>query len=180
MRNIDLIVIHCAATPNGRWTSTVDIDQWHKQRGFRRGAVGLKLQNPDLKHIGYHYVLYTNGAVATGRHAAEIGAHATQHRANHVGLGVCLVGTDKFTLPQWYALRDQVAHLCAEYHVPRQFARPGNGFKGVCGHRDLSPDLDADGTIEPQEWLKTCPGFSVADWLRGGMVPMEGHIVEGA
>jgi hypothetical protein len=30
--------------------------------------------------------------------------------------------------------------------------------------------------IEPFEWLKTCPGFSVADWLAGGMVPLQEHL----
>ena len=29
----------------------------------------------------------------------------------------------------------------------------------VLGHRDLSPDLNHDGIIEPNEWMKTCPCF---------------------
>jgi hypothetical protein len=29
------------------------------------------------------------------------------------------------------------------------------------GHRDLSPDLDGNGHIEPDEWMKQCPGFDV-------------------
>ncbi len=41
----------------------------------------------------------------------------------------------------------------------------------VVGHRDLSPDLNGDGTVEPSEWTKTCPGFTVADWLAAGMKP---------
>ena len=48
----------------------------------------------------------------------------------------------------------------------------------ICGHRDLSPDINGDGTIEPNEWLKTCPGFTVADWLAGDMAPLAGHICE--
>ena len=31
----------------------------------------------------------------------------------------------------------------------------------VCGHRDLSPDLNSDGKIEPNEWTKQCPCFDV-------------------
>ena len=35
----------------------------------------------------------------------------------------------------------------------------------VCGHRDLSPDLDGDGEIEPEEWIKACPCFNAEmDW----------------
>ena len=30
----------------------------------------------------------------------------------------------------------------------------------ICGHRDLSPDLDGDGEIEPNEWIKMCPCFN--------------------
>ena len=33
----------------------------------------------------------------------------------------------------------------------------------VCGHRDLSPDLNANGEIEPEEWIKQCPCFDVYD-----------------
>lgn len=29
----------------------------------------------------------------------------------------------------------------------------------ILGHRDLSPDLDKDGIIEPHEWVKLCPCF---------------------
>jgi N-acetylmuramoyl-L-alanine amidase len=29
----------------------------------------------------------------------------------------------------------------------------------VVGHRDLSPDLDKDGLVEPHEWMKQCPCF---------------------
>ncbi|KAB4860890.1 N-acetylmuramoyl-L-alanine amidase, partial [Bacteroides thetaiotaomicron] len=29
----------------------------------------------------------------------------------------------------------------------------------VCGHRDLSPDRNGNGEIEPEEWMKACPCF---------------------
>lgn len=32
----------------------------------------------------------------------------------------------------------------------------------ICGHRDLSPDLNGDGVIEPEEWIKECPCFEVS------------------
>ena len=31
----------------------------------------------------------------------------------------------------------------------------------VCGHRDLSPDRNGNGEIEPEEWIKACPCFEV-------------------
>ena len=36
------------------------------------------------------------------------------------------------------------------------------GIKKVVGHRDLSPDLNGDGKITPNEWMKQCPCFDVA------------------
>ena len=32
----------------------------------------------------------------------------------------------------------------------------------VCGHRDLSTDLNGNGEIEPEEWIKACPCFEVS------------------
>ena len=29
----------------------------------------------------------------------------------------------------------------------------------IVGHRDLSPDLNHNGVIEPHEWMKACPCF---------------------
>ena len=31
------------------------------------------------------------------------------------------------------------------------------------GHRDLSPDLNGNGEIEPEEWIKACPCFEVKE-----------------
>lgn len=161
IRPIDLIVIHCSATPNGRWTTAIDIDRWHDDRGFERSNQWREKWNPDLKAIGYHFVIYTNGAIATGRHLDEIGAHAGGH--NKASIGICMIGTDRYTVEQWRELDALVAKLHTRYPAAR-----------ILGHRDLSPDLDGDGIIEPHEWLKTCPGFDVGKWLTAaGNVPEE-------
>jgi hypothetical protein len=33
----------------------------------------------------------------------------------------------------------------------------------VLGHRDASPDKNGDGVITKNEWVKSCPCFSVRD-----------------
>lgn len=76
MRKITEIIVHCAATPEGKNFTVEDIDRWHKQRGF--------------KCIGYHYVVYLNGSVHAGRAEEEIGAHCTGH--NKYSIGVCYIG----------------------------------------------------------------------------------------
>ncbi|MCC7413347.1 MAG: N-acetylmuramoyl-L-alanine amidase [Gammaproteobacteria bacterium] len=163
LESIDTLVIHCSATPNGRWTTPEDIDRWHAARGFRRDMSISPHDSPGLLHIGYHYVLLTTGAVTMGRPEIESGAHVTGHNDHTIGL--CMIGTDAFSPAQWETLCRHVTQ--------QQQRRPGIR---VCGHRDLSPDRDGDGRVEAHEWLKICPGFSVADWLAGGMTPLPGHI----
>ena len=76
MRKITDIIVHCSATPEGKPFNVADIDRWHRQRGFAQ--------------IGYHYVIYLDGSVHTGRPIATIGAHCAGHNANSIG--VCYIG----------------------------------------------------------------------------------------
>ncbi|MEZ3140819.1 N-acetylmuramoyl-L-alanine amidase [Citrobacter braakii] len=161
---IKLIVIHCAATKDGqrlatpRQNAAQRIDDWHKNRNFNRLAVNVAKFNPQLKHIGYHYVIDTDGTVETGRRVGETGAHAAGYNTGSVG--VCMVGTDRFTPAQWDALRVVINNLRVKFPNAR-----------ITGHRDLSPDLNGDGIITPNEWTKTCPGFTVSQWLANGEKP---------
>lgn len=168
-RNITLIVIHCSASPNedslfrgslgqpGFTTPIKTIDDWHAARGFQRDEQARRFFNPDLVAIGYHYVIYRNGVTVTGRRELEMGAHVKGF--NQKSLGLCLIGTDQFTPEQWQTLRDLVTLLQKRYPDAR-----------IVGHRDLSPDRNGNGVVEPGEWTKTCPGFSVAEWLGSGML----------
>lgn len=167
-KNINMIVIHCSATPDGRFILAEEIDRWHKARGFTRNMSLAPYHQPALQHIGYHYLIYTTGAMVLGRPVKETGAHVSGH--NSRSIGICLIGTEKFTRHQWQSLHDTVTWLRTDYPA----------ITRVVGHRDLSPDIDGDGEIGPHEWLKTCPGFSVADWLKHDMQPLQGHILEEA
>ncbi|KNC93802.1 N-acetylmuramoyl-L-alanine amidase [Trabulsiella odontotermitis] len=151
-RFIDLIVIHCAASPDGhllgnaRETAAQVIDRWHAERGFHRAHPSI---NPELTAIGYHYVIDCDGTVLTGRGEEEIGAHVEGHNAN--SLGICMVGTRCFTAAQWLALHDLAARLQDNYRNAT-----------LHGHREYAN--------------KECPGFDVADWVTGGCVPLCGHL----
>lgn len=172
-RSIDLIVVHCSATPSctwlaGRQRTAVDvIDDWHLARGFQRSGAARNAWNWRLRAVGYHYVVDVDGYLWTGRHPGEVGAHVAGHNAR--SLGICLVGgaerDAQYTAEQWAAL----AQLVGSIKTWKPDAR-------VCGHRDLSPDADGDGQVEPHEWLKTCPGFDVQGWYSRGMVAPAQHL----
>lgn len=76
MRKITRHIIHASATPNERNHTAVDIDAWHKQRGW--------------SGIGYHFVIRRNGKVETGRRLERMGAHVEGH--NKDSIGTCLIG----------------------------------------------------------------------------------------
>ncbi|MDO9104056.1 MAG: N-acetylmuramoyl-L-alanine amidase [Methylovulum sp.] len=82
------------------------MDAWHKQRGFTRNRALFPQHRPDLKYIGYHLVNRVNGAAECGRHELETGAHCIDYNTN--GIGICMVGTDRFSLAQWATLKPQV------------------------------------------------------------------------
>ena len=87
MRQITQIIIHCSATPEGKDYTVADIDRWHKARGF--------------KMIGYHYVIYRDGSIHTGRPLEMVGAHCTGHNTHSIGIcyieGLDLTGRAKDT-----------------------------------------------------------------------------------
>ena len=76
MRNINKIIVHCSATPEGKNFTVKQIDACHRQRGFNG--------------IGYHFVIYLDGSVHVGRALAKAGAHCKGYNAHSVG--VCYIG----------------------------------------------------------------------------------------
>ncbi len=76
MRKINKIILHCAATPQGREVSVDTIRKWHLQRGFN--------------DIGYHYVIHLDGKISSGRPLNKQGAHCSGQ--NRGSIGICYVG----------------------------------------------------------------------------------------
>lgn len=123
MRPIDLIVIHCSATPPDMDIGVSQIREWHKDRGWR--------------DIGYHFVDRRDGKIEIGRPLDQIGAHVKDH--NETSIGICLVGginaegtaEFNFTMPQMVWLSDLLNKLARDYPEAR-----------ICGHQDLDPGKD--------------------------------------
>lgn len=144
MRKIDLIVIHCSATRADRSLTPDDLDLQHRRRGFNG--------------TGYHYYIRKDGTVHLTRALDRIGAHVRGWNAHSIG--ICYEGgldcrghpADTRTPAQWSSLWQLVNRLQEKFPGCR-----------VCGHRDLSPDRNGNGEIEPEEWIKACPCFEVKD-----------------
>ena len=145
MREIDLIVVHCSATREDRTFTEQDLDVCHRRRGFN---------GP-----GYHFYIRKNGDIKSTRDVERIGAHAQGHNAHSIGIcyegGLDKRGKPKDTRTEWqkHSMRVLILALLRDYPGCR-----------VCGHRDLSPDLNGDGKIEPEEWIKECPCFEVEEY----------------
>lgn len=137
MRHIDLIVVHCAATPPSMDIHAETIARWHRARGWFG--------------IGYHYVITRGGKVETGRPLENPGAHASGYNARSIG--ICLVGgvseadtkvaENNFTPEQFEELAYLIETLAERFPKAR-----------VLGHRDL-PGV-----------AKACPSFDVVSWLK--------------
>lgn len=152
MRPVNLIVVHCSATRSDRCYTEHDLTSDHLCRGF--------------SCAGYHYYIRKNGDIKSLRPLGQPGAHARGYNANSIG--VCYEGgldgrgrpADTRTPFQKHSLRVLVMLLLKDY--------PGSR---LCGHRDLSPDLDGNGEIEPEEWVKECPYFDAASILQEAPPP---------
>lgn len=142
-RSINLIVVHCTASRCNRPLSPQELDRIHRQRGFNG--------------CGYHFYILREGVIVAMRPLDSIGAHVRGFNAHSIGIayegGLLPDGTpaDTRTPAQRTALSSLISRLLALY--PRST---------VCGHRDLSPDLNGNGIIEPREWIKQCPCFDAA------------------
>lgn len=147
--NIDAIVVHCSASREGQDVRAADIRKWHLERGFA--------------DIGYNFVIDLDGTVETGRPLSRDGAHCntagTSGKSyNKHSIGICYVGgldkngnpKDTRTEAQKKAMRELIDSLMDKYPIIE-----------VIGHRDASPDVNGDGEITRNEWIKECPCFNV-------------------
>ena len=129
MREINKIIVHCAATPEGRDVKTEEIKRWHtEERGW--------------SDIGYHWVVELDGSINEGRSEDINGAHCRGHNSDSVG--ICYVGgSDSEGNPKdtrTEEQRDALVTLIKEILDRHPDAE-------VFGHRDFStkacPSFDA-------------------------------------
>ena len=135
MRQINKIIIHCAATPPIMDIGVSEIRDWH-------------VNGNGWSDVGYHYVIRRSGMVEEGRPVDKSGAHARGHNADSIG--ICLVGgvdadqnpIANFTRPQWAALSTLVDGLVEAYWPVE-----------VIGHHDVDPHKECP-CFDVKAWME--------------------------
>lgn len=141
-RKVDLIVIHCSASRDTMDYTFEQCVKDHKARGFNT--------------CGYHRFISRDGTIHEGRPFDVVGAHVQGH--NSRSIGICYEGgldakgkaKDTRTAPQKEAIISCILDAM-------EYAE--GGVRRITGHRNLSPDLNGNGVVEPNEWVKVCPCF---------------------
>lgn len=146
MRKINRIFVHCTAS----WQQSTTVESLKKE--FK----DKKWQNP-----GYHYVIFPAGKIvklldeekvangvkgynSSSIHVAWVGG--IEKQINHFKEET--VSADNRTEAQKLALYDLLTKLKLKYKSAM-----------IMGHRDISPDLNHNGVVDPWERIKECPCY---------------------
>lgn len=138
MRKIERIFVHCTASH--QTASVNDIKNEFKRKCWK---------NP-----GYHYIVDPGGAIHQLLDDEKVSNGVRGY--NQTAINVAYIGgidaegkaTDNRTGPQKKALAKLLRLLRSRY--PDAV---------ILGHRDISPDTNGNGTVDPWERIKECPCF---------------------
>lgn len=136
MRDIDMIVIHCSATPDTMDIGVNTIRDWH-------------VNERNWVDVGYHFVIRRDGKIQKGRDLHVVGSHARDF--NKRSIGICYVGgVDGENRPCDNRTQAQIESMGKLIDALKVLFPTINT---ICGHRDL-PNVS-----------KYCPSFDVKKWL---------------
>lgn len=159
MREINYIVLHCTASPQ---TQTVEAikEYWANVLGWKTPGYHHLISADGKDHNLVPIEKPSNGVAghnAKSIHISYIGGVEVVKSKDKAGKVINVLGRplDNRTPEQ----HKTMLALVEKYH--KQFPKAK-----IVGHRDFSPDKNRDGIIQPSEWMKTCPSFSVAEWLK--------------
>ena len=138
MRTIERIFVHCTA--GSQKTTVEDLKREFKAKGFK---------NP-----GYHYVVMPSGRVENLLSEENVSNGVQGY--NSTSINVAYIGgidgngkaVDNRTEEQKKSLVSLLKSLRERYPKAK-----------IMGHRDISPDKNGNGIIDPWERIKECPCF---------------------
>lgn len=138
MRTIDKIIVHCTA--GSQKQTEADLQAEFRRKGWR--------------FPGYHFVVFPDGRIVKMLDESLVSNGVKGH--NEHSINVAYVGgidasgkaVDNRTPQQKESLTRLLFQLKRTYQ----------GAK-IVGHRDLSPDTNGNGVVDPWERVKECPCF---------------------
>ena len=137
-RTIKYIFVHCTA--GSQRQTLADLQREFRKKGWK---------NP-----GYHYVVFPDGTVQ--QLLNESGVANGVKGYNSVSIHVAYVGgIDANGKPldnRTEAQKEKLSALLKLIHKRYPTAR-------ILGHRDISPDKNHNGRVDPWERIKDCPCF---------------------
>lgn len=143
MRIIRNIILHCSATQPNVKVKTI-LDYWKEVKHWNT--------------VGYHYLIEYDGTVNNLLPVEQVSNGVQGH--NFDSINVCYIGgvdtTGKAHDTRSKAQKDALVSLLTELRRSYPNAK-------IVGHRDMSPDTNRDGTVQPCEWVKECPSFNAKE-----------------
>jgi hypothetical protein len=161
-RPIQQIILHTTATSQ---SATVESIKTFWATPKRNKVTGEKEPYiPNLQGgcgwstpIGYHYIIGVNGERHILAHLSQVvnGVRGYNWNSCHISYIGGRNGDDRTP-----AQKAETKKLIQELRSDKIL-----GPIPVIGHRDTYGDANRDGVIDSRDWKKTCPSFSVSDWL---------------
>lgn len=142
MRTIKYIAVHCTA---GSQKATVnDLLAEFKRKGW--------------KAPGYHYVITADGKIHQLLDTEKVSNGVKGYNSVTVNIAYTggMDGVDNRT-------DEQKKYLI----ILLKLLRKRYPDAVIQGHRDFSPDLNGNGKIEKNEWIKMCPSFDAKTEYKG-------------
>lgn len=144
MRRITRIFVHCTASYQAT-TNEASLRAEFKAKGWNAP--------------GYHYVVKTDGNIIRMLEESQVANGVSGYNANSIHVawigGIDKQhpnGIDNRTSEQKVALFDLLTKL--KLRFPDAM---------IMGHRDISPDLNHNGVVDPWERIKECPCFDAME-----------------
>lgn len=145
MRDIRYIVLHTTATKLDTKVESIQ-RYWKTELGWKNPGYHFMYDKEGKEYQLAPLEQICNGVQGYNKYCVHL---ATIGGMNDKGEYV-----DNRTEAQKQAVERRVRLLHAQF--PKAI---------IQGHRDFSPDKNKNGIIEPHEWIKACPLYSVKEWL---------------
>jgi len=125
VNNPQFIIVHTVAKKGV--TTLLEIEQWHKDRGFAG--------------FGYHYYIRKDGTLEHGRDERKQGAHCLDLGMNTKSIGICFEGHGNYepwTTEQINSWQVVANTLMRKYSIP---------ITNILGHRETGANKDCPGKL---------------------------------